>query len=245
MNKPNPVSKFFLISNPENKHLTFKAVVAPLKHAFNLRILLASVAGALAFAYGNIVFIVETPSIFEPLFHLDSQKLALQYIPMVIGFLFGEVFAGKLSDVWMLHKTKVRGYRHPADRLVFTYLGYVLLIPGLIVWGVYLYKSEVGHWTIRPLIGLGICSAGADILSTVYTTYAIDCHPTDATNVALFVMLLRLMWGFVSPFYFPKMFTALNYAGSVGLMSGLLLISALVILGLHLSEIRKTPSVII
>lgn len=238
-------SRFFHISKLEQKNLTLKSVLLPLKHATNFRILLAAIAGSISFAYGNIVFIVEMPSIFTPLFHLNAQKLALQYIPMVIGSLIGEIFAGPLSDKWMITRTLKRGFRHPADRLVFTYGGHFLTILGLLIWGIFLYHAKEGVWTVRPLIGLGICSAGADILSTVLTAYAIDCHPTDATNVALFVMFLRLIFGFVSPFYFPHMFTALNYAGSVGLMSGILFVAAVAIMVLHVTEIKKTPSIII
>lgn len=238
-------SRFFHISKLEERNLKVKDVVAPFKHAANFRILLAAIAGSLSFAYANIVYIVEMPSIFTPLFHLDSQGLALQYIPMVIGSLIGEIFAGPLSDKWMIARTLKRGFRHPADRLVFSYGGYLLMILGLLLWGIFLYHATEGVWNIKPLIGLGISSAGADILSTVFTAYAIDCHPTDATNVALFVMFLRLIFGFISPFYFPKMFDTLNYAGSVGLMSGILFGSAIAIMVLHITEIKKTPSIIL
>lgn len=233
------VRRYLHIYNVAGEPFRFKSVLAPLKHIKNHKILLAGLASAFTFTYGNIVFIVETPSIFSQLFHFDAQTIALQYIPIIIGSLIGEVFGGALSDIWMIRSTARRGFRHPADRLWFTYPASLLTIVGLMIWGVFLYKADVGHWTVRPLIGSGICACGADIICTVLTTYSIDCLPHDATNIVLLIIFIRLMWGFISPFYFPKMFTALNYAGSAGFMSGVLLMFAISILVLHVMENRK------
>lgn len=237
------IKKYFYTAKTEDRTLNWRNFAAPFKHAKNFRIVIVSITGAIAFAYSNIVFTVETPAIFIPLFHLDAQILALQFIPMVLGSLIGEVIAGKGSDMWMIRQTKKRGVRHPADRLLFAYFGTVLEVLGLLLWGIYLYKAKVGHWNIRPLIGLGIASAGSEILATVYMAYSIDCHPTDSTNAALFVMFVRLMFGFVSPFYLPHMFEKLNYAGAAGLMSGLIVATALCVSVLHLTQIRKPPNI--
>lgn len=229
----------------EDRKLSFRDVFRPFQHAKNPKILISSVAAMFVFAFGNIVFIVETPLIFSQLFDFDSQQLALQYIPMVIGYVIGEFFGGKCSDLWVSRRLSVRGYRHPADRLTFIYGAYVLTIGGLMIWGAFLYTSKAGHWTVKPLIGMGICAAGADILCTVLMTYAIDCHPSDATNVSLFVMFLRLVFGFISPFYFPNMFSSLNYAGSAGLMSGILLVTFIVVAGLQWKESRKPHTAVV
>lgn len=228
----------------EDRNLSLRDIFRPFQHALNPNILISSVAAMFVFAFGNIVFIVETPLIFSQLFNFDSQQLALQYIPMVIGYVIGEFFGGKCSDLWVSRRSKARGYRHPADRLAFIYGAYVLTIGGLMIWGAFLYTSKAGHWTVKPLIGMGICAAGADILCTVLMTYAIDCHPSDATNVSLFVMFLRLVFGFISPFYFPNMFSSLNYAGSAGLMSGILFGTFIVVAILHWKESRKLPTAV-
>lgn len=239
------IRKCFYVAKTEERSLTWRNFAAPFKHAKNFRIVIVSITAAVSFAYGNIVFSVETPAIFIRLFHLDAQMLALQFIPMVVGTLIGEVIAGHCSDMWLIRQTKKRGVRHPADRLAFTYLGDVLQVVGLLVWGIYLFKAKEGHWNIRPLIGLGIASAGSEILATVYMAYAIDCHPTDGANAALFMMFVRLTFGFISPFYLPHMFERLGFAGSAGLMAGLIVATGTVVGILHLTQIRKPPQILL
>lgn len=196
----------------------------PLKQALNLNVSMAVIALAITFCYANIALVVEMPQTFGALFHLNAQQLSLHYIALIVGSIIGEVLAGPLSDWWMKVCYKKRGgQRIVVDRLWLSYNGFIAVIVGLIVWGVYLDKVEENHWNISALIGAAVAAAGNNIVATVLTTFAIDSSKY-APDVGLYLNLVRLIFGFTGPFYFALMFERLKYAGAAGLMVGLVVI---------------------
>ncbi|KAG5419624.1 hypothetical protein I9W82_001504 [Candida metapsilosis] len=209
------------------KPFAWKMFFRPFKHAANFNITIAVIAASVTFCYANIVLVVEMPQVMVPLFHLDAQQMSLQYISIIIGSVIGEILAGPLSDWWMKRSTAKRdGQRVIVDRLWICYNGYILVIVGLLVWGIYLFKATPGHWSIKPLIGAAIAAAGNNIVATVITTFAIDSAPQKAGDIGLYINFVRSLYGFLGPFYFPHMFENLNFAGSAGLMCGLVLLFA-------------------
>ncbi|KAG7665108.1 uncharacterized protein J8A68_001418 [[Candida] subhashii] len=219
--------KYMGIRKSEARPFSWKMFFRPLKQAANFNITLAVIAASITFCYANIVLVVEMPQVMVPLFHLDAQQMSLQYISIIIGSIIGEILAGPLSDWWMKRSIAKRGGKRViVDRLWISYNGYILVIVGLIVWGVFLYKAEPGHWSIKPLIGAAIAAAGNNIVATVITTFAIDSNPTRAGDIGLYINFVRSLYGFLGPFYFPYMFENLNFAGSAGLMCGLVFLFA-------------------
>lgn len=217
--------KFFGFYKTTNKLFSWRLFCGPFKQALDYKVTLVVIAATVVFSYANIVLIVETPQIFGPLFSLDAQQLSLQYIAIIVGSIIGELLAGPLSDWWMKFCIKKRGGRKViADRLWVSYYGYICVIVGLMVWGVYLYKAQKGHWVFTPLIGSAIAAAGNNIVTTVLVVYAIDTNPAKAADTGLYFNFIRMAFGFVGPFYFTAMFTNLNMAGATGLMSGLVFI---------------------
>ena len=209
------------------KPFSWKMFFRPLKQAANFNITIAVIAASVTFGYANIVLVVEMPQVMVPLFHLDAQQMSLQYISLIVGSAIGEILAGPLSDWWMKRSAAKRdGQRVIVDRLWVSYGGYILVIVGLLVWGIYLFKATPGHWSIKPIIGAGIAAAGNNIVATVITTFAIDSAPQRAGDIGLYINLVRSIYGFLGPFYFPHMFENLNFAGSAGLMCGLVLLFA-------------------
>ncbi|CDK26262.1 unnamed protein product [Kuraishia capsulata CBS 1993] len=223
-----------------NKSFRFMDIFIPLKLSKNFVAAAITFANSVVFCYANVVFIVETPSIYGRLFGLDSQQTALQYIPLIVGTVIGELIAGKGSDIWMERCVRKRGgVRVPADRLILSYLGIVCTIAGLIVWGVCLKQATPGVWNVKPSIGTGVAAAGADIVLTITITFLVDNTPWEANNIGLFLPMCRLILGFISPFYFPKMFENLNYAGSAGFMAGMCLVAGIVIAIVHFQQLRR------
>ncbi|KAL2840944.1 hypothetical protein BJX68DRAFT_271411 [Aspergillus pseudodeflectus] len=52
---------------------------------------------------------------------------------------------------------------------------------------------------------MAIAAAGNPIVTSLNLTYAVDCSPTDAAAVGVFVNSVRQTWGFIGPFWFPEM----------------------------------------
>jgi len=188
-------------------------------------ILIPTVAYAIVFNFVSVLMTVEIPQIFIPKFGFNPQQLGLQFLGMIVGSVLGEALAGWLSDKWMNARTKTVGghlVRPPPEfRLWISHLGFVLVIAGLIVFGVQTENAQSMHWNITPIIGIAIASVGNQIVTTVLVTYAVDSHPEHSSSIGTFVNLVRSTWAFIGPFYFPEMIATLKVSGACGLMAGI------------------------
>ncbi|GAQ33186.1 MFS transporter [Aspergillus niger] len=200
--------------------------VAPFRLAKDPRILIAALATAITFCYANIVFVVEMPLTFGEKFHLDAQQTGLQFIPIIIGCVIGEQVGGQMSDYFMKVYRKRKGRVCPADRLWLTYIGFLTIIAGQLVWGFQLERAK--SWNVTPCVGIAIASFGNQIQSTILTAYAIDTSPSGSASIGVLFNVIRLLYGFVSPFYFPYMFSALGFTGTAGLMSGIVVVGGII-----------------
>ncbi|ODQ66882.1 MFS general substrate transporter [Nadsonia fulvescens var. elongata DSM 6958] len=224
----------------DSQPLSWKAFLAPLKLAAVQQVIIPICAYAIVFCYANIALIVELPQVFGRKFHLDSQQTGLQFIALIIGSAIGEQLAGPLSDWWMKLRIRNRGRKIIEDRLWLSYPGFLMVIVGLIVWGVRTQQAAEGHWNITPLIGSGIAAAGNQIITTTLITFAIDVNSKVSSEVGLLVNVVRQVFGFLGPFYFPVMFNNLGFGGAGGLMAGLVGVFACIpIILLHFSGLRR------
>ncbi|CUM49414.1 uncharacterized protein AC631_05751 [Debaryomyces fabryi] len=208
-----------------DKELNWKIFIRPLKQAASFNVSMAVIAASLTFCYANILLVVEMPQTFGVMFDLNAQQLSLHYIALIVGSIIGELLSGHVSDWWMLICYKERGGKRViVDRLWVSYYGFLAVIVGLVVWGVYLNKVEQNHWTISPLIGAAVMAVGNDIVATVLTAFALDSHSEYASDIGLYLNLVRQIYGFIGPFYLTLMIETLSYAGAAGLMIGLMVV---------------------
>ncbi|KAK6201127.1 major facilitator superfamily domain-containing protein [Scheffersomyces amazonensis] len=218
----NIFKRIFRFKRNPNQELSFRVLVSPFLISKNFNIMMAVISMSIIFAYANIVLIVELPQAMGILFQLDAQQISYQFIALIIGSTIGEFLAGPLSDWWMKKSIARRGGKRViVDRIWVSYNGFICVIVGLIVWGVYLSRATPGHWIIAPIIGAAIAAAGNNICMTVLVTFALDNDPVHATEIGLFLTFVRQMFAFIGPFYFPYMFDNLNFGGSAGLMCAL------------------------
>ena len=89
----------------------------------------------------------------------------------------------------------------PEFRLWLSHIGYVLAIVGIVVFLVQLDKAPLGHWSVTPVVGVAIAAGGNQIVTTVLITYSVDCHPSDAASVGVFITFVRQIWSFIGPFW--------------------------------------------
>lgn len=175
--------------------ITMLDFVSPFLLACKPQILVVALATAITFCYANIVFVVEMPVSFGEKFGLDSQQIGLQFISVIIGCLIGEQLGGPMSDYFMKVYRKRRGHVRPADRLWLTYIGFLTIIAGLLIWGFQLQRATA--WNITPCVGVAIASFGNQIQSTILTAYAVDTCPDKSAAIGVFFNAIRLLYGFV------------------------------------------------
>lgn len=177
--------------------------IQPLELFKYTSIVIPTIAYTIVFGFCSVLLTVEIPQLFVPKFGFDSQQIGLQFIGVIVGSIIGEQIGGRLSDFWMNHKAKALGYRAPTPehRLWLSYLGFLLAKVGVIVFGVRFQQLRQGHWDVTPIIGIAISGVGNQIVTTVLTTYAIDCHLEHSASIGTFINVIRSTWGFIGPFW--------------------------------------------
>jgi len=204
-----------------------KEFIEPLFLARYATILIPTIAYAIVFGFASVFLTVEIPQVFLPKFHFNAQQIGLQFLGIIVGSVIGELMAGRVSDLWM-RRGKARKMKRneseavkPEYRLWLSYGGYLLVIVGLIVFGVRTEQAPEGKWNVTPIIGIAIAAAGNQVVTTVIVTYMVDsCHNNMSSSVGVFVNVIRSTWGFIGPFWFPDMVESIGIAGSGGLMAG-------------------------
>lgn len=213
--------------------LTLWTFLSPLQLTTKASVIVPACAYAIVFCYANIVLIVEMPVVFGEKFGLDAQQIGLQYIALMIGSVIGEQISGPLSDFVQRKHDKTlqshhRGHVGATHRLWFSYVGFLTVFVGLIVWGIRIQQAKEGSWNVTPLVGAAIAAFGNQVITTTLIAYAVDCYRDRSMDIGVLVNLVRQVWGFIGPFYLPHMFTTLGYSGSAGLMVGIIVLFGLI-----------------
>lgn len=113
-----------------------------------------TVSYAIVFAFASVLITVEIPQLFVPKFGFNPQEIGLQFLGIIIGTLIGEQLGGRLSDFWMIRRTRKLDGEHvdPEFRLWLSYFGFLLAMVGLIVFGVRTQQAPHGHWNVTPIV---------------------------------------------------------------------------------------------
>ncbi|OBT81966.1 hypothetical protein VE02_10016 [Pseudogymnoascus sp. 03VT05] len=201
-------------------------IVSPLSLARYPRIMIPAFASAVTFCYGHIALMAEMPIWMGQKFHMDAQDIGLQFLSVIVGAILGEIVAGLVSDRFMGMMRKRRGRMHPSDRLWLAYICYITMFPGMLMWGFLLQKAT--SWNVGPDVGIAIANFGNQIQLTILITFSVDCHRDKADAIGVFYNFVRLVYGFLGPFYMPLMFNALGLARSAGVFCGIMAGLALV-----------------
>ncbi|BDD61515.1 hypothetical protein MAP00_006557 [Monascus purpureus] len=82
----------------------------------------------------------------------------------------------------------------------------------------YVSGRHVGWCPVR----MGIIVCGLQIVTTVLTSYTVDCHRHQALAVSQFVSLVRQTLSFTVPFFNPPLNDRVGYAGGFGIEASIL-----------------------
>ncbi|PGH07785.1 hypothetical protein AJ79_06173 [Helicocarpus griseus UAMH5409] len=205
------------------KPFSVRDFLGPLKLAKYPSVTIPACAYSMIFLFGSVMASVEVPTLFIPKFDFNPEQLGLQFLGLIIGSIIGEQLGGALSDYWMNRRARQKGARpDPEYRLWLSYFGYVLAIVGVIVFLVRTEQAPQHKWNVTPIIGVGIAACGNQLVTTVLITYAVDCCQEQSANVGVYITLVRQIWGFIGPFWFPAMFEDVGIAASSGVTSALM-----------------------
>lgn len=212
----------FSIQVRSDAQVNLGVILSPFRCYKNLKVLIPAIAYAITFTYANVACGVELTSLFHEKFGFNPQQIGIQFISLILGCILGEQIGGWVSDYWMKWFRPKRAFTIE-DRLWLSYPGFIIAIIGLSIYGVLLENSRDFTWRFSPLIGLFLASFGLQIVTTVLITYSIDSRPQRASEIVLFITVLRQVFGFVGPFYFPHMFENpnLRIKNTYGLLAAL------------------------
>ena len=223
-------------------------------------IIVSVCAYTIVFGYANVAVLIEMAQVMGEKFHLGAQATGLQFIAVIIGSTIGEQVGGPLSDFLLARHARSTGKAEPTFRLWMSYSGFAGAIAGLLVWGLCIQFAQVGVWNVGPAVGAGIANFGFQIVNTTLITYVVERHREHSGQVGVLFNLVKQTWGFVrtvnlpagflrdmanhnisqiGPFYFPMMFSTLNYGGTAGVMCSLILVfSVLPMVFVHFKGMR-------
>ncbi|KAJ7618024.1 major facilitator superfamily domain-containing protein [Roridomyces roridus] len=207
--------------------ITLRDILHPLTYTFKRRVFIPSIAHAMIFLWASITPHILIPQIFPSKFGLDTQQIGLQFLASIIGSVIGEQIGGWMSDGWMPRRRRVLGGKDPAAeyRLWLAYPGFALSIIGVVVFFLQMDKAGT-RWDITPLVGVTFAAVGNQPLTTVLTTYAVDCYRPDAAAVGVFTSFVRGIWGFIGPFWLPNLIAATSFKATGGIAAAFMVVLA-------------------
>jgi hypothetical protein len=191
---------------------------------------ITTAAYSVIFNFAFVLLTVEIPQIFGEKFHFNTQQIGLQFLGMIIGGIIGEQAAGPLGDFAMSSYTRHHQGQSPRPefRLWLSYIGYATMIAGFLVWGFRTADLPPDRYDVSPVVGIGISTFGAQIITTSVFTYMVDCYPAESAEIGIFANVVRQIWGFIGPFWFPNMFESAGIKGSAGIMVGVSVVTSLI-----------------
>jgi nitrate reductase gamma subunit len=115
---------------------------------------------------------VEIPQLFGARFELGPEKIGIQFLGIIVGTILGEIFNAVILG--LLNRRTVEKQRravNPKNYLLASYLGFVCMIVGLVVFCIQLGNTIPMHYKVSPIIGIGVAGFGNQLVSN----FLINC----------------------------------------------------------------------
>ncbi|KAJ5164174.1 Translation elongation/initiation factor/Ribosomal beta-barrel [Penicillium coprophilum] len=209
-------------------------VIRPFSMGKQMTVLLPVLSHSMIFCLSAAMLTVEIPQLFATRFELGPEQTGIQFLGIIVGTILGELFNAVVLSL-MNRKTaeKQRHAVNPKNYLVASYLGFVSMIVGLVVFCVLLGNTLPMHYKVSPIIGIGIAGFGNQLVSNFLINYIMHVHSNNAATASIFLGFIRQTWCFIGPFWFPAMFETVGITNCAGLLSALVVISVLPVIWLH------------
>ncbi|CAI6099017.1 unnamed protein product [Clonostachys chloroleuca] len=240
--KPTPVQKYLTFGKiPGSQPLLLRDFWLPFTSLAKASVNTTALTHMVIFCFCSVLVCIEIPALLGSKFNLNFEAIGLNFIPLIIGNVIGEIVSGPLSDWWQNRAVKNGVPPLPERRLWLFYPALGFCFAGITVFLVTLDQATEGKWNVRPDIGLALAGLGNQMSTTILFTYAVDKNPTHSGEVGVILVLVRQIWSFIGPFWFPVMFRSIGLRGSAALCCGLMAVfSGFVVAGQHILGSRRT-----
>ncbi|OAL19027.1 hypothetical protein AYO22_10356 [Fonsecaea multimorphosa] len=153
------------------------------------------------------------------------------YFAPAIGVTLGEALGHWLND-WNAARYTGRhdGLFKAEARLPVTYLGTVIMVPGLVLLGQSF--EHLLHW-LGVAFGWGIYIFGAMLSSVAITAYALECYPQASGEVSAFINFMRVMGGFAVGYFQQPWGLSVGYGASFGTQAAVIVAAGVILTFIH------------
>lgn len=158
---------------------------------------------------------------------LSSLALGYCFFTPIVGVSLGELIGHFFNDATANHYIKHHHGRFmPEVRLRSTYIGAILMVPGLIIIGQALAK----HLTIGAIIvGWGMYTTGITVTSVATVAWALSCYPSASGEVSALVNFGRVACGFSVAYFQQQWGTKQGFDVSFGIQAATTVFAVLIV----------------
>lgn len=221
-------------------------VVAPLKMAMYLPLILPSILYAVIFMW-SVGFTVVSPQVFpRPPWHFTNVQVGLAFIAAAVGALIGKFAGGYVSD-WTVDffvRRSGSNARIPEYRLWALLPHVVLLTLGLLLYGIG-YNNKLG-WPVEVVGGIGVYYVSNSAAGGILQTYIIESYITKAVHGIALFNFVKCCLAFSAPFFVPEWaFQGFTKAYVVqAVVTAALTLATLVVLLLFGAKLRRAQKMV-
>ncbi|KIW47290.1 hypothetical protein, variant [Exophiala oligosperma] len=157
---------------------------------------------------------------------LSTLSLGYCFFTPIVAVCLGELIGHFFNDAMANHYTKThRGRFMPEVRLRSTYIGAILMVPGLVVIG----QALAHHLTIGAIImGWGMYTTGIMITSVATVAWALSCHPSASGEVSALINFGRVACGFSVSYFQQQWGTTEGFDVSFGIQAATTVVAFLI-----------------
>ncbi|SPC63137.1 related to multidrug resistant protein [Ustilago sp. UG-2017b] len=185
-----------------------KEIVAPLKMAVYLPVILPSILYAVIFMW-SVGFTVVSPQVFpRPPWTFTNVQVGLSFLAAAVGALIGKFAGGYLSDktvdffVGRNSNGSNQGRRVPEYRLWALLPHVILLTVGLLLYGIG-YAKEMA-WPVEVIGGISVYYVANSAAGGILQTYIIESYITKAVHGIALFNFVKCCLAFSAPFFVPE-----------------------------------------
>ncbi|KAJ5452820.1 Translation elongation/initiation factor/Ribosomal beta-barrel [Penicillium cf. griseofulvum] len=165
-------TKLITFSRIDPTPFSVSEVIRPFSMGKKMTVLLPVLSHSMIFCLSAAMLTVEIPQLFATRFELGPEQTGIQFLGIIVGTILGELFNTVVLS--LMNRRTVEKQRHamnPKNYLIASYLGFVSMIVGLVVFCVLLGNTLPMHYKVSPIIGIGVAGFGNQLVSN----FLINC----------------------------------------------------------------------